>query len=447
MKADITLESEILKLNQVEITGEPVLAGPFPVADIAARSIAAAHRQAALFGAQRGQTTGQVRLTRRAAAAAFRSERYLTLNNTAPADLWSALSGYYETNDGWVQLHTNYDHHRDAVLRVTRTAADRTSMAAALKIHSRFWVEQAVLAEGGCAFVCRSYEEWLETEQAAAIATLPLIDMQRIGTADPHPLPNTILGRPLAGLRVLDLTHVIAGPVCTRTLAAYGANVTRISAAHLPTILTADIDTGFGKQWQMLNLAKANERAAFLALVKQADVVVQGFRPGAFEALGVGPADLFAKNPGLVVVTLSAWSQLGPWAGWRGFDSLVQTATGIAHEGAHARAQMAPHPLPAQALDHATGYLMAAAAIYALTQQQSQGGGYHIQASLAQTGRWLWQQPRIPITAPDLSIDDMYDLRLYTASPYGLVHHLGPVGSIDGVQLQWDCPPPRKPVA
>lgn len=445
MSVEEQLETNLLTLGDSEISGEAVLPGPFPVAEVAARCIAASHHQAALFARQRGLAAGQVRITRRAAAVAFRSERYLTVNDAPPAELWSPLSGYYETNDGWVQLHTNYEHHRDAVLRVTGATNDRASVAAALKLRSRFWVEQAVLAEGGCAFAYRSRQEWEATPHAAAIRHLPLLTMSNMGAAAPRPTSPIAADRPLAGVRVLDLTHIIAGPVCARTLAAYGANVTRVLATHLPTLVSADIDTGFGKMWQMLNLAQTDDRAAFLALVRQADIVVQGFRPGAFDKLGVGPAHLCAERPGLVLLTLSAWSHVGSWAGYRGFDSLVQTATGIAHEGARVRGQAAPCPLPAQAIDHATGYLMAAAAIHALARQWREGGSWHVRASLAQTGHWLWQQSRIPVAGGELGLTDIADLRMQTVTPYGLVHHIAPVGEIAGMRLGWDLPPPLRP--
>lgn len=433
-------------LDRIVVTGEPVLAGPFPIADAAVATIGAAHLAAAEYARARGQDVGDVRLTRRDAAAAFRSERYVQVDGAAPVDPWSSLSGYYETNDGLVQLHTNYDHHRDAVLRFTGTAADRASIASCLAGLSRFAIEDAVQAEGGCAFAYRSYDEWASTEQAAALAAIPLVTTTRSAPGSrPASEPRAGNGRPLTGVRVLDLTHVIAGPIAGRTLAAYGATVIRVSAPHLPTLPTLDIDTGFGKTWRRLDLRVTDQREAFLALVAESDVVLQGFRPGAFDALGVGPDDLLAKRPALVVATLSAWSHVGPWSGRRGFDSLVQTATGIAHAGGRARGTASPVPMPAQALDHATGYLMAAAAVRALTDRDADGGGTHVQCALARTGAWLWSLPRMPLDAPDLGIDDVADLRMITDTPYGQVHHLGPVGTIDRVRLGWDTPPPARP--
>lgn len=433
-------------LGGVVLTGQPMLAGPFPIASAAAATLGASHLAAVEYGRARGLDIGDVHLSLREAAAAFRSERYLEVDGAPPVDPWSPLSGYYEANDGWVQLHTNYDHHRNAVLRITGTSADRPAVAAVLGRRSRFEVENDVLAAGGCAFALRSHDEWMATSQAAALSEIAAV------TITPQSIDNgpevrivPAAGRPLDGVRVLDLTHVIAGPTAGRTLAAYGASVIRVSAAHLPTIATLDVDTGFGKTWRRLDLRTAADREAFLALVGGSDVVLQGFRPGSFEALGVGPDDLLATRPGLVVVTLSAWSHVGPWSDRRGFDSLVQTATGIAYEGGRARSTSSPVPLPAQALDHATGYLMAAAAIRALTDRYSQGHGAHVQCALACTGAWLWSLPRTPVELPDLTIGDVSDLRIVSDTPYGRAHHLGPVGSIVGVRLGWDIPPPARP--
>lgn len=429
------------ELDRVVLGGDAALAGPFPVAVAAVATIGAAHLAAAEHGRARGLDVGDVHLTLRDAAAAFRSERYLEIDGAAPVDPWSPLSGYYEADDGWVQLHTNYDHHRDAVLRVTGTSAERVAVAAVLARRSRFAIEDDVLAAGGCAFAVRSHDEWATTAQHAALASIPLVTTSPLGTVGaPVPAP-VVVGRPLAGVRILDLTHVIAGPTAGRTLAAYGASVTRISAAHLPTLPVLDVDTGFGKTWRRLDLRLASDRAAFVTLVAESDVVLQGFRPGAFEALGVGPDDLAAVRPGLVVVTLSAWSHVGPWSRRRGFDSLVQTATGVAHEGGRVRGVATPVPLPAQALDHATGYLMAAGAIRALTD----GQGAHVECALARTGAWLWSLPRTAVEQPDLTLDDVADLRMVTDTPYGRARHLGSIGTIDGVRLGWDAPPPARP--
>lgn len=441
-----TLGGAPSELDRISLTGDAVLAGPFPVAAAAAATIGAAHLAAAEHGRARGADTSEVHLSLRDAAAGFRSERYLEVDGHRPVDPWSPLSGYYETADGWVQLHTNYDHHRDALLRITRCPEDRAAVANVLAGWCRFDVEAAVLGAGGCAFALRSHNEWASTEQAAALASVPLVSTTHTGSQGAEPRARLLRrDRPLDGVRVLDLTHVIAGPTAGRTLAAYGATVTRIGAPHLPTLVVLDVDTGFGKTWQALDLRVAADRGAFLRLVRASDVVLQGFRPGAFDALGVGPTELLAEHPDLVVASLSAWSHAGPWADRRGFDSLVQTATGIAHEGGQVRGSSTPGPLPAQALDHATGYLMAAATIRALTDRLNDGRGADVRCALARTGAWLWSLPRIPVEQPDLGIDDVADLRIQTVTPYGVARHLGPVGRIGGVRLGWDVAPPARP--
>ena len=350
--------------------------------------------------------------------------------------------------DGFVQLHTNYPHHRDAVLRACSVPDDRAAVESALRTWRAVDVEDAVLAEGGVAYAYRSPEAWAATEQARVIADLPLFDIVRLGEGPVgSPTSAAVQRRPLAGVRVLDLTHVIAGPIATRTLAAYGASVVRVLAPHLPTLRLLDIDTGFGKTWRGLDLRADDQRADFFRLVRDADVVVQGFRPGAFDRLGLGPQDLAAVNPSVVVVTLSAWSHAGPWAGRRGYDSLVQTATGIASEMATAHRSTVPLHLPAASLDHATGYLMAAGASLALARQRREGGAWHVRCSLAQTARWIASQPRVAVEGPTPQATDVADLLRSDVTDYGTVRHLGPVGTIDGADLRWDCGPPLRPVA
>ncbi|NEC50570.1 hypothetical protein G3I18_18625, partial [Actinospica acidiphila] len=186
---------------------------------------------------------------------------------------------------------------------------------------------------------------------------------------------------PASGLRVLDLTRVIAGPVATRTLALLGADVLRLDRPGLPELPDQHTDTGFGKRSALLDLV--TDREGFEELLAGADVVVTGYRPGALDRFGLGAEALAERRPGLVVAQLSAWGATGPWAGRRGFDSLVQVATGIAHveRGPEGR----PGALPAQALDHGTGYLLAAGVLRALSDQAEAGGSRLVRAALART--------------------------------------------------------------
>lgn len=256
--------------------------------------------------------------------------------------------------------------------------------------------EDAAAAAGLVATALRRFDEWDATPQGQAIAAQPLFTIERIGEdAPPLALPPLRDDqRPLSGLRVLDLTRVLAGPVGGRALAAYGADVMLVNSPNLPNI-SAIADTSRGKLSVHADLQTEEGRSALQWLVADAHVFVQGYRPGGIAARGFGPAELARMRPGIVCVSLSAYGTQGPWAGRRGFDSLVQTAMGFNHAEGEAAGDGKPKPLPMQILDEATGYLIAFGAAAALWRQQQQGGSWHVQVSLAQTGQWLRSLGRV----------------------------------------------------
>ena len=254
----------------------------------------------------------------------------------------------------------------------------------------------------------RTRDEWNAHPQAAALAAVPVFEFERIGDADPRPFPTG--ERPLSGVRVADLTRVIAGPICGRTLAAHGADVLRIHPPHLPEMPVLAMDGGRGKRCAHVDLRDDGDRRAFDALIAGADLFVQGFRPGGLASLGYGPETLAERRPGIVYVTLSAWGHTGPWAQRHGFDSLVQTATGIVAEGSAAKGVEEPSPLPCQALDHSTGYLAAFGAMAGLARCATIGGSWLVRLSLAATGRWLHELGRIDgLSAPDPDLASVTD--------------------------------------
>ena len=239
----------------------------------------------------------------------------------------------------------------------------------------------------------RSHDEWSATPQAKALAELPPLTIEKIGEAAPKPWPAG--DRPLAGVRVLDLSRVIAGPVAGRTLAVHGADVLLVSGPELPAIPWLTIDTGRGKLTTFIELKSEQGRGVLRDLLAQADIFSQGYRPRAIASLGFSPEEAARINPGIVYVSLSAYGHAGPWAERRGFDSLVQTSTGFNHAEGQAAGIDGPKELPAQMLDHATGYLMAFGAMMAKARQSREGGSWHVRVSLAQTGRWLWNLGRV----------------------------------------------------
>ncbi|MFE9168688.1 CoA transferase [Streptomyces kebangsaanensis] len=366
---------------------EGALSARLPVRELARACVGACALAAAELGARRAglAEVPAVRVDDGAVATAFLSERHLLVDGRAPVS-FAPLSRFWRTADGWVRTHANYPHHRERLLSTLGVPDDVDRVASALAERSAAEVEEAVYAAGGLAVALRTPGEWAAHEQGAAVAARPLVERERLDETRARVLPP-VAGAPLlpaAGLRVLDLTRVLAGPVATRTLALLGADVLRVDAPDRPEETGLHADTGFGKRSAALDLAA--DRAAFEELLAAADVVVTGYRPGALDRFGLSPEALSERRPGLVVAQLSAWGGYGPWGGRRGFDSLVQAATGIAAiEGSPER----PGALPAQALDHGTGYLLAASVLRALTEQSRRGGTRAVRLVLARTAAWL----------------------------------------------------------
>ncbi|MBU0799332.1 MAG: CoA transferase, partial [Alphaproteobacteria bacterium] len=256
----------------------------------------------------------------------------------------------------------------------------------------------------------------------------------------PRPLPPGT--RPLSGVKVLDLTRIIAGPVAGRTLAAHGAEVLLVTAPHLPASSPLVIDTGRGKRSAQLDLRDSGDKTRFAGLLRAADIVIQGYRPGGIAALGYGPEEAAARHPGIVYASLSAYGPDGPWADRRGFDSLVQTASGLNVAEAEAAGQDGPKPLPAQALDHASGYLLAYGAMAALARQVQEGGSWHIRVSLAQTGHWLRGLGRIEsgLDCPDPALEDIRDLLEETPCGFGRLTAIRHAGLLSDTPPRWDHP-------
>lgn len=427
-------------LERIEITGsDPVLPSPFKVGEAAAATIGASALAAAELWRQRSGRAQHVRVDTRTAAMVFRSERHVRIDGKQPPPIWDDIAGFHVTGDGrWVQLHTNFPHHRQRALKVLRCPGNRQSVADAVATWEGAALEEALIAAGTCAAYVRTPEEWLAHPQQAAVAGLPLFEILPLGESPAEPLPRA--ERPLSGVRVLDLTRIVAGPVAARALAAHGADVLQVSAPHLPNIERLVIDTGFGKRATSLDLRSHRDREILQALIREADVFLQAYRPGALDGLGLSPQALAEIRPGIVYVTLSAWGHEGPWRERRGYDSLVQSASGIAWEcGREGR----PGRLPAQAQDHASGYLAAFGALVALSRRATRGGSQLVRVSLAQTGHWLKGLGRIEETGiGEPANEDIAELLEVTRTPFGFVEHLTPASaSLSETPMHWTLPP------
>lgn len=431
-------------LSRVTLVGtEPALPSSFAVGTLAQSTIAAAALAAAQVDTLRTGRQQTVSVDMRHAALEFRSERYFRVDGQLPPEPWDKIAGLYRSGDGrWVRLHTNFPHHRDGVLKLLGCAYDRDAVAAALSQWKAEAFEDAAAQAGMVVTAARTFEEWDRHPQGIAVAGLPLMTIERIGDAPAQPLPAQVEGRPLSGVRVLDLTRVIAGPVSGRTLAAHGAGVLLITAPHLPAIPPLVVDTGRGKRSAQLDLRDTAGAEQLCALLRDADIFVQGYRPGGLTALDFSPEQAAALRPGIVYVSLSAYGHAGPWASRRGFDSLVQTASGFNWAEANAVGEAKPRPLPAQALDHAAGYLMAAGAMTALARRMTEGGSWHVRVSLAQTAHWLRSFGRMAygFDAPDPRYDDVGAYLETTPSGFGTLTALRHAGQLSDTPPRWALP-------
>jgi crotonobetainyl-CoA:carnitine CoA-transferase CaiB-like acyl-CoA transferase len=430
-------------LAALTLTGaEPALPSSFAVGTAAQATIALSALAAASVLRQRTGRLQAIAVDMRHAAVEFRSERYMRVDGLAPPDPWDRIAGTYPCGDGrWVRLHTNFPHHRDGVLALLGCEYDRAAVAAALRGWHAFDFEQAAAEAGMCVAAMRSFAEWDAHPQGMAIMDQPVVSIERIGDA-PATAPPAGGERPLSGLRVLELTRVIAGPVCGRTLAAHGADVLLLTSPSLPSIPTLVADTGRGKRSAELDLRAPGGVERLRALLQDADVFLQGYRPGGLAGLGFAPADVARLRPGIVCVSLSAYGTAGPWGGRRGFDSLVQTATGFNAAEAEAAGVDGPKPLPAQANDHAAGYLLTFGTLAALYRRATEGGSWHVQVSLARTAQWIRSLGRIAdgFACKDPNQEDVADLLEDTQSGFGRLTAVRHAARLAETPARWDRP-------
>jgi crotonobetainyl-CoA:carnitine CoA-transferase CaiB-like acyl-CoA transferase len=428
-------------LERVTLTGaDPILPTDFKIGTAASATIAAGALAASEIWRLRTGRSQSVRVDLRAAVAAFRSERYLRAERDPSLDRRDPLFGFYRAGDGrWIQIHSNMPHHRDGALKVLGCEATRAATAAAVAKWTAAELEDAFAAAGLPTGMVRSREEWRAHPQGRAVAALPLFEIVRIGEAPPEPPGQG--PRALSGLRVLDLTRVIAGPVCGRSLAAYGADVLLVSAPHLPNLPGLVVDTGLGKLSASLDLRRPADADRLRELVGGADVFCQSYRPGALARLGLAPEELARLRPGIVCVTLSAFGHEGPWRERRGFETIIQSVSGMAHEQGLAVGAEGPQHLPAQVVDHGTGYLAALGALVALARRAREGGSYLVRVSLAQTGRWVDALGRVDgRSTRDLTLDAVQDLLADMDSPFGPIRHVLPAARLSETPAFWSRP-------
>lgn len=432
----------------VAFTGgvDPVLPTPFRIGTAAAATLAASGLGATELWQVRTGRRQRVTVDIRQATAALRSGRYLQLAGADVSSERNPIMGFYPTRDGrWSYLHCNFPNHRAAALTVLGVAEDREAVARAVATWNAADLEEAIITAKGAGGMARTQAEWERHPQGAAVAALPLMEIIRIGDAAPEPLPPG--DRPLAGIRVLDLTRVLAGPTCARTLAEHGADVLRITGAHLPTLGYQELDVGHGKLSAELDLRDRGNIDILRELARKADVFSQGYRPGTLANRGLSPEELIAIRPGLVYVSLCAFSHAGPWASRRGFDTVVQTVSGMTIRQAECipDKSAAPQFYPVSAIDYCTGYLMAFGAMVALTRRTREGGSWLVRISLAQVGKWIVDLGEVPSAAlkglpAEFAASELEHWSTLSETPSGRLRHLKPAVQLSETPPYWARP-------
>jgi hypothetical protein len=440
--------------GEVEFAGsDPVIPVPLRIGEAGATAIGAAALQAARLWQARTGGVQRTRVEVEAAAIAMRSNFYVRREPVAgqagPTLMEEARSKgspgggstILPTRDGrWIYLHRQFPHHRAIQEAVLDCESNPESLKGAVAGWDALQLEDAVFDAGACAGMIRTYEEWDEHEQAQALDRQPVVEVVKISESPAQPLPAA--DRPLAGVRVLDLTRVIAGPTVARTLAEHGADVLRIATDRLPDVKAQSIDTGHGKRSTVLDLASVGGVATLKQLIADADVFSQSYRPGSIAARGFSPQALAELRPGIIYCTLSAWGHEGPWRERRGFDTVVCGVSGIAEEHGDAGR---PRLLPASAIDYSTGYLGAFGVMVALSRRAREGGSYLVRVSLARTGRWITSLPHVErqvwTSMPaEIPRERLEELMVSAETPFGPLRFLAPVAQLSETPACWDRP-------
>jgi len=436
------------RTHGIDITGgtDPILPTPFRISETSVATLAAVGLAVSDLWELRTGRHQRIAIDTRQATASLRGGTYLSMDGTAVPGGHNKIMGMYPARQGrWSYIHSNFPNHRSAVLKVLGVQEDRDAVRKAVAQWDARELEEEIIAANGAGGMVRSMEEWAQHPQGAAIASLPLMEIIKIGDSPTEPLRGG--DRPLSGVRVLDLTRVIAGPVCARTLAEHGADVLKITAAYLPSLGHQDYDTGHGKLSAHLDLRETAGVGILRGLVRDADVFSQGYRPGTLANRGFSPEALAQLRPGIVAVSLCAFGHIGPWASRRGFDTVIQAVSGIAYRQGELFPGGAPGPqfYPVSAIDFLTGYLMAFGAMVALARRTREGGSWHVRISLAQVGRWLLERGQVPEAElknvpKEFTREEVERWSITRDTPLGRLQHLAPVVHLSETPPRWARP-------
>jgi crotonobetainyl-CoA:carnitine CoA-transferase CaiB-like acyl-CoA transferase len=435
--------------GEVSITGaDPVFSTKFRIGETCASVLAGIGVAVSDIWEIRTGRRQNAAIDVRHAAAGLRSTTYMqrpdsdgVFRNVVNEDhlAMRRITQPWPAKDGrWVLPHFGLPNLKERMLKLLGCEPTPESVAKAVAQWDALELEAAIDEHRVCGGMVRTNDEWLASAHGKVLAAKPIVEVIRIGDSEPEPFPEG--DRPLSGIRALDLTRILAGPVAARTLAEHGAEVLMVAAERLPQIAEHVMDTSHGKRSCFLDLTVPEENARLKELVREADVFSQGYRPGMIGQLGFGPEELAEHCPGIVYVSISCYGADGPFSHRGGWEQVAQTMTGICHEGSPERPQL----LPAAACDYTTGYLAAYGALLALARRATEGGSYHVRVSLCQSGMFIYRQGEIAFEGPDmdLSEDELAELRIDSQPAFGPLRHLGPILRLSETPPRWSRPTP-----
>ena len=422
---------------------------PYKAAEVASAALASGARIAADIGEMRDLPAAAVDIDSRHAELSLVSFAYLRFHDAsrAPAartapEQRTAAAGFLPTRDDrWIYLHPGFPHNTRGLLNLLDCDDDRDQVGARVASMQGLDLENAIADAGLCGAMVRSAEEWDASSAGQQLASRPVIDIVQLDDSPPRPLPGGA-ARPLSGVNVLDLTRVLAGPTCARTLASYGASVLRVGAEHLPTVPVFAVDTGFGKRACNLDLREASARDQLEQLIAKADVFSQGFRTGAMERLGLGVRDVVARRSGMIYVSINCYGHEGDWRQRPGWEQLAQVVTGMTPVQARHQGQTTPTLLPVALNDYTTGYLAATGVLAALRRRAEVGGSYWVRVSLARTAMWTRALGERRSTQPrSASSAEIARMSATMETAWGQASYLRPAVRLSSSEIGWQRAP------
>jgi crotonobetainyl-CoA:carnitine CoA-transferase CaiB-like acyl-CoA transferase len=432
--------------GEVSITGkDPVFSARFKIGECTANILAGVGVAVTDIHEMKTGKRQKVAIDVRQAAATCKSSKYLSqpakgggwerVPSTPSMAHMRTITQPWQTKDGrWVLPHFNLSHLHDRVIGVLGCESTPESVAKAISTWDALELETAINDARACGAMIRSNAEWLEHPHGKMLAGKPLIEITKIGDTDPIPFPEG--ERPLSGIRVLDLTRILAGPIAARTLAENGAEVMMVTAEHLPQVPEHVKDTCHGKRSCFLNFNNPEDVEAVKKLARSADVFSQGYRPGIMDDHGLSPEQLAAERPGIIYLSISCYGHGGPFSGRGGWEQISQSATGICLDNGDER----PRLLPASACDYTTGYNGAYGVLLALARRAREGGSYHVRVSLCRSGMFIHKQGMVEYPGDDVELGDaeLDAVMIESEGGHGALKHLGPVLRLSETTPYWD---------